>query len=1048
MLLGVVVVAAWVPYLYRHVDEQIRCRIEERLAEHYADLKVAVRCAELIDGEGIVLRDVTIVEPNAEGPHPELAHWEEVVLACQTQLTDLVQHEPEVTQITIRRPTLRATRRRDGSWSVARLLPPPKTNNRPVETVIEGGTIEIFDPLRTPAAAITLRDVNLVFRPLEEGDHPGHSPAARRVQGSLTADHLERVEIEGVFDPEQGFAAMVGCVEGINVSPELHAALPEPLAEQLVAAVGLRGVADVKFQVNYDRAAPQPLAYQLTGRLARGRIDDPRLPHPLTDLRTRFRADTSGVTIDELTARSNQAAVRLNYRQDGFDAAAPKLVEVELRELELDRRLLAALPPALQDHWYKYRPAGTIDADVKLAFDGRAWRPELLVRCLNVSFSHYKFPYRLDEGKGTLTLKDDVLKMNLTASDGHESIRLVAELNHPGPAATGWCEVRGDDVQLDDKLLAALPETARPVMQSLNARGGVSVYMRMWRDTPDEAMHKHLLLGANRCSLQFEKFPYPVRNIRGTLEMFDDSWSFRNLEGINDTGRITCDGYFSPSLEGKELRLHFTGRDVPLDEELREALRPAERQVWSAFRPRGIIDLVADVRYLAETKQLSVAVRAEPQAAGSAIEPVHFPYRLERLRGVLEYHDGRVTLQHIQAEHGSVRLSTGGSCEFLPDGRWRLRLENLTVDRLRFDRDFIPAIPDRLKRALVDLKPSGAVNLRGTFELASMRGPSEPLQSRWDLALGLQQCAVDCGQRLENVSGSLTLCGEFDGERFQNRGELALDSLTCRDIQITELSGPIWIDEQQILLGAWVAKRLNAGAAPTAALERPRSLTGRLFRGTLQGDGWVQLGPEAKYGVHAELIGADLTRCVQEFQTGKQNIRGAVHGAVDLRGSGRSVNALAGRGTLQLRDADIYELPFMISLLKILSIRAPDKTAFSRSDIGFRIEGEHLYFDQLDFNGDAISLLGKGEMDFQQNVALAFNAIVGRGESSMPVVKEIFSGAAKQIMLIRVTGNLHDPKMSREPFPGVNQALQQLQSERRGDEGEAKPARVWRDRRM
>ena len=61
----------------------------------------------------------------------------------------------------------------------------------------------------------------------------------------------------------------------------------------------------------------------------------------------------------------------------------------------------------------------------------------------------------------------------------------------------------------------------------------------------------------------------------------------------------------------------------------------------------------------------------------------------------------------------------------------------------------------------------------------------------------------------------------------------------------------------------------------------------------------------------------------------------------------------------------MYELPVMISLLKILSIRPPDQNAFSDATIDYRIEGEHIYFDRIDFHGDAISLRGKGEMDFQ-----------------------------------------------------------------------------------
>jgi hypothetical protein len=117
----------------------------------------------------------------------------------------------------------------------------------------------------------------------------------------------------------------------------------------------------------------------------------------------------------------------------------------------------------------------------------------------------------------------------------------------------------------------------------------------------------------------------------------------------------------------------------------------------------------------------------------------------------------------------------------------------------------------------------------------------------------------------------------------------------------------------------------------------------------------------------------------------------------------------------------------MISLLKILSIRAPDRNAFSTSSMDYRVEGEHIYFDRIDFNGDAISLLGKGEMDFQSNIRMNFHAIVGRGEIDLPLVKEVFRGASQQIMQINVDGTLQNPDTRREAFPVVKQALQQLQ---------------------
>jgi hypothetical protein len=131
---------------------------------------------------------------------------------------------------------------------------------------------------------------------------------------------------------------------------------------------------------------------------------------------------------------------------------------------------------------------------------------------------------------------------------------------------------------------------------------------------------------------------------------------------------------------------------------------------------------------------------------------------------------------------------------------------------------------------------------------------------------------------------------------------------------------------------------------------------------------------------------------------------------------------------MELRDADIYELPQMVAMLKILSVREPDRTAFTSSRANFRIEGEHVYFDKIDFYGDAISLKGSGEMGLDRKLALNFYAVVGRDEFDLPLVGELIRGASEQMMLVRVDGRLDHPNIRREHFPGVNQALQEIQA--------------------
>jgi hypothetical protein len=1038
LVLCVIGAIAAVPYFYHRMDEEIRRRIESIFAQHYPDLKVTVGSAELIAGQGIVVRNLSIVEPGAQGPRAELANVEEIFLACQTDVKELICRDPVITHIAVRRPTIRVTRRLDGTFSAVKLLPLPRLGNQSPEITVENGAIEIFDPLKSPSSTLTLRDVNLTASAPAVSPSNGSTVPTRNLQGMLNGDHFRRVEFRGTVDTLASGCSLSGEVEGLEVSPNLCESLPDPLASKLAKLGELRAEGRMSFSLTYDAKADQPLRFQVSGQLLRGRINDARLPHALTDMRIIFHADNGGVVIDDLTARCNQATLRMSCRRAGFAPDSPLAIEAEIRKLELDRQLLDVLPESLQDQWYKYRPIGEIDADVRLEFDGQSWRPEtaeVSVRCLDVSFTHYKFPYRVDHGKGSLELKNDLLTMNVTAYSGSQPVRLSAEVAHPfsGPANwTGWFEAKGDEIQLDKTLIQALPGKSRDVVASLNPQGTINFYYRGWRDAAGQILHMHLFVNANRCSIRYAKFPYPLNNVRGQLEMFDHHWTFRNLEGFNDTARVTGQGQLTPTLQGNELVLYLTGKDVPLEEELRDALTPNIRQIWHDLKPRGMVDLTTEIRYLSEQKQLSIGARVQPQSETTSIEPVYFPYRMEKLQGVLLYRDGHVTLEQVKAEHGTVKITTEGFCDFFPDGGWHTHFAGLTVDRLHLDRDLTQALPDRLKKAVLTLNPSGPLNLRGNLDLIHSGRPGDPIRSQWDVYIGIMQGAMHCGITLENIHGNVILTGKFDGRRFVCRGELALDSLNYKDYQFTHVTGPVWIDDQRVLLGSWVDRpEGTASPAENAGQARsPRSITAGLFGGTIYGDGWVALEHEPRYGFNATLAHADLARLAQEVMDGKQNLQGKIMANIELQGTGSSRNAMSGRGSIRLTDADIYELPVMIALLKILSIRAPDRNAFSTSSIDYRIEGEHIYLDRIDFQGDAISLRGKGEMDFQSNIKLNFYTTVGRGEVDLPVIKEVFRGASQQIMQIHVGGTLQNPETRREAFPVVNQALQQLQGAR------------------
>ena len=420
LLAGLIGGVLYLPHLHRRVDEEVRRRVEAQFAEHYArhrpELQVTVRSAELVQGRGILVRGLRICERGVEGPAGEPLLLPEVFLTCATEIEELLGGELEVTQVVLRRPTLRIAHRPDGSWSAAKLLPLPQSSQRPPEVRVEEGTIEIVDP---PRPAFVVRDFTCT---LGAGGNPhvqaGADPRLREFSASFAANMLRQVEVSGRVDPHRPQWSAGGSIKGLEISPELCEVLPAEWASKLAQLGSLRGQGEADFRVSYEPDAESPLEFHVAGRLTRARLDDPRLPHSLTDIRAEFTCDNQGWEVRNAFARSGQSELQLSCRRQGYEDKGPLWLKAGFRDLDLDPKYVRLLPEVLQEQWRRYLPSGRIHADVDLSFDGSKWHPEATIQCLSVGFSYEKFPYRLDYSQGTIELKKDVLTAHLTGYGG------------------------------------------------------------------------------------------------------------------------------------------------------------------------------------------------------------------------------------------------------------------------------------------------------------------------------------------------------------------------------------------------------------------------------------------------------------------------------------------------------------------------------------------------------------------------------------------------------------------------------------------------------
>ena len=266
---------------------------------------------------------------------------------------------------------------------------------------------------------------------------------------------------------------------------------------------------------------------------------------------------------------------------------------------------------------------------------------------------------------------------------------------------------------------------------------------------------------------------------------------------------------------------------------------------------------------------------------------------------------GNVELKNIHATHGDTSVEFSGRAGTSPSGAWTVHLTPFIVNRVSPTRELMAALPKRLGDALARLNVSGLVSMSGSLDLAGVRGNPAPPTANWALDVDLEDGGIDCGTRLEHIHGGVLLEGRFDGATVSSRGELGVDSLLCKGIQLTRVGGPIQLEDARLWLGEWIPEALRGTP--------PRPVTANAWGGLLSGNAEVALGEEAEFNLDVKLAEGDLAAISREATIHRRDIRGRTFANILLSGNSGGVHTLRGRGRIELREADIYELPVMVA---------------------------------------------------------------------------------------------------------------------------------------
>lgn len=1086
-LIALVGLCGWL-FLQHKVQNDLKDHVQTKIAEFLepSGLVVELGQARFVEGQGIQLNDLKlglseefikankIPIANLSVPKPlprqesNIEVYEAFIHAPAT-LTELATNELDVKAVEIRRAKLTAIRSVDGSWdfanSIKQLVSTP-SDKETIPVALRDCEVRLIDQSNEQRPPIKLTGLNVFLQPIE---HNGRKLI--QVNGDFQSAAISRIEFTTFYDGTSGVWNANLTAAQAKLSADLVSLLPEDIQAQFNQLQSLNGIINFAANATWHKSLEQKPDFRVSGDIARLNVEDPRLPFAIDNASGQFLITPDGLEVFEAAGQIGEGSfTNCKYSQNGIINRRNWKFEGQLYSFlfEDTPRISQWLSPGLQKFVKEYSPNGTSDIEFALSHDGQTLRRTVNANLRDMSFEYFKMPYRVDHCTGRVEIKDDHCGFKVQSIVGQQPCELKGFAQGVGKSPTYEVNISvPGTIPIDRKLLRAIdgqPKLSK-VIRAFQPTGHVSGIGKIEKRVPGGNAVKSFDVRLKQCSIRHDNFDYPIHNVSGLVQARDDRFTFSNLTGINGSGKVICNGTWNPT---SGLLARFLCQSISLNDQLRYALKPEIREIWNGFRPRGTLDFMrVDMSLPIGEKSVDLVVEARmekptdiTQANYVSINPIWFPYEINHLNGILNIGKGRIKLTNLKGLHQKTWMVCQGDGRYSDDA-WSVKLKDLLVGSLKLDEDLLAAVPKSLAPPLSKLRFDGLLNVKGEFtvagskqtqtppvQLASYRGQrslTPPAQNStslaWDLRFDMNQAKMQIGFPIENLFGMVKLVGEYDGRNATCRGDLDIDSMMIYDLQVTKVRGPIWMDNFRSAAGVFAqpkqASKLN-NISPIADTFQPKSLTGKLHKGTVHFDAEMNSSTKGEFYVQATLADGCLSTACRELAPKLNNVEGHSFAAVRMSGDLTGTHTHRGEGQIQLRDAKIYELPVFLSLLKILQVKQADRTAFDSSNIDFKIHGDTFDFDRMEFIGDAISLIGNGKMNLDRDINLNFYSVMGRNRLNIPLISELYKASSQKVLWINVDGKLENPQTHRHVLPQLNDSLQQLfqpNVDRRGTRG-------------
>jgi hypothetical protein len=222
-------------------------------------------------------------------------------------------------------------------------------------------------------------------------------------------------------------------------------------------------------------------------------------------------------------------------------------------------------------------------------------------------------------------------------------------------------------------------------------------------------------------------------------------------------------------------------------------------------------------------------------------------------------------------------------------------------------------------------------------------------------------------------------------------------------------------------------------------------LRGRLAGGRVAGTVGVNYGATGSaYSVETTLSNVSLDGLLErddQDEPGPQ-LGGFVDASLYMNGRLGKSDSLRGGGRVSIAEARMFETPVLVSVLNVLGLAPPDTEPRQSIAGEFHLLGDRIGLKDIVLRDNTVGLIGSGQLIREPlEMDMRLVAVRPNGWFRIPLVTELLEGAARELVELRVTGSLNDPKVSAHALPGVEEAVDLLFEDDRSVQGRSSSPR-------